>query len=133
MRTKRKKKSLNLDGGECARDTYNTKLCRNSSSQEAPTNIADLFRNVCSHIRDVPHGHERVKARALLSLLDVRLVGEAEVMSNGCQKHLHTDDKILRETGQFSVVGRLCFTPVKSHVVSDTCYKNQTIRRLYSY
>lgn len=78
-------------------------MCKYYSSQEAPTNIADLFRNVCSDIRDVPHCHERVKARNLLSLLNVRLVCEAEVMGNGCQKHLHTDDEILRETGQFGM------------------------------
>lgn len=66
------------------------------TARREPTNIADLFRNVCPDIRDVPHCHERVKARNLLSLLDVRLVCEAEVMGNGCQKHLHTDDEILR-------------------------------------
>lgn len=87
--------------GENARYTYKTQLWKYASSQEALTNIANLFRNVCSDIRDVPHRHERVKARALLSLLDVRLVGEAEVMGNGCQKHLHTYDEILKETGQF--------------------------------
>lgn len=66
-------------------------------SSEAPTNIADLFGNVRSDIRDVPHCHERVKAGTLLSLLDVRLVGEADVVGDGCQKHIHADDKILRK------------------------------------
>lgn len=64
--------------------------------RQTPTDVADLFGYVCSDVGDVPHGHEGVKAGALLSLLDVRLVGEAEVMSDGCQEHLQTDDEVLR-------------------------------------
>lgn len=71
------------------------------SNQEARTNVADLFGNVRSDVGDVPHGHERVEAGHLLGLLDIRLVREAEVMGDGCQKHLHADDKILRRKGQF--------------------------------
>lgn len=70
------------------------------SNQGAPTDIADLFGNVSSDVGDVPHGHEWVKAGHFLCLLDVRLVREAKVMSDGCQKHLHADNKILRRKGQ---------------------------------
>lgn len=50
----------------------------------ALTDIADLFGDVCPDVRDVPHGHEGVEAGALLSLLDVRLVGKAVVVGDGC-------------------------------------------------
>lgn len=102
MKPKETFKSSLLHAGEYERYAFKTELWQYTSSQEALTNIADLFRNVCSDIRDIPHCHERVKTGALLSFLDVRLVGEAEVMGNGCQKHLHTYDEILKETGQFA-------------------------------
>lgn len=73
-------------------DVTSTHTC---VSREAPTDVADLFRNVCPDVRDVPHRHEGVEAGNLLGLLDVRLVREAEVVGDGRQKHLHADDKIL--------------------------------------
>lgn len=79
---------------ECIKTITNSYV----SNQEAPTDVADLFGNVRSDVGDVPHGHERVEAGHLLGLLDVRLVREAEVMGDGCQEHLHADDKILRTT-----------------------------------
>lgn len=73
-------------------DVTSTHACVN---REAPTDVADLFGNVCSDVRDVPHCHEGIEAGNLLCLLDVRLVRKAEVVGDGRQKHLHTDDKIL--------------------------------------
>lgn len=61
------------------------------------TDIADLLRDVSPDVRDVPHGQEGVEAGSLLSLLDVGLVGEAEVVGDGRQEHFHTDNEVLDE------------------------------------
>lgn len=71
-------------------DAPSTHLC------VAPTDVADLFRNVGPDVGDVPHRHEGVEAGNLLGLLNVRLVREAEVVGDGRQKHLHADDEVLR-------------------------------------
>lgn len=60
------------------------------------TNDLDMFDDIISHVRHIPHHQEGGKAVDIFIVTpDVRFVREREIVSNGGQEHLYTDQEIL--------------------------------------
>ena len=62
------------------------------------THSAYMFHDIVPDVRDIPHRHEgRTAVGAPQRGVHIRLMREREIMSYGCQKHLHTDTEILKK------------------------------------
>ena len=58
--------------------------------------MSDVIDYVSADIRYVPHWEEWLEpARITSGIVNVRFVGEGEVMSDGCNQHLNTDAEVL--------------------------------------
>lgn len=55
-----------------------------------------MFDDIISHVRHIPHHQEGGEAVDIFIVTpDVRFVREREIVSNGGQEHLYTDQEIL--------------------------------------
>lgn len=60
------------------------------------TNDLDMFDDIISHVGHIPHHQEWGEAVDIFIVTpDVGFVREWEIVSNGCQEHLYTDQEIL--------------------------------------
>ena len=60
------------------------------------TDSSDMLHDVITHVSDVKHGSERrVHVLIALCVVDVRLVRERVVVSEGGEKHLDTNQEVL--------------------------------------